>query len=155
MDALQRLFSSRLARFVVFMKCTPRGKLPRQDDYATPITPKLSPSVGFSVSHFLGPWWQRQRQGMECAKITNHVPWTAYWLDLSGFLHVWWLVPWCSRILISIWYFLQLSVGWWQNNLFARTLRSRSDFLTREDFQPGDSAGESFGWEPLFALPLH
>ena len=39
-DALLWLFSSRLARFVVFMKCTRRGKLPRQDDYATPITPQ-------------------------------------------------------------------------------------------------------------------
>ena len=53
-------------------------------------------------------------------------------LDSSGFLYFWWLVPGCSRILISIWAFLQLrAFRWWQNNLFARSLRSRSDFLTR------------------------
>ena len=41
-------------------------------------------------------------------------------------------MPWCSRILISIWAFLQLrAFRWWQNNLFARSLRSRSDFLTQ------------------------
>ena len=107
----------------------------------------------FSFTLFRSVMTKTKTKTKECTKISNHVLCTAYWLDLSGFLHFWWLVPWCSRILISIWYFLQLSVGWWQNNLFARTLRSRSDFLTREDFQPEDSSGESFGWEPLFALP--
>ena len=34
---------------------------------------------------------------------------------------------------------------WWQNNLFARTLRSRSNFLA--------SPGESFGWEPIICAP--
>ena len=56
-DALLRLFSSRLARFVVFMKCTRRGKLPRQDDYATPITPQLFSSLRglFSFTLFNQP----------------------------------------------------------------------------------------------------
>ena len=34
---------------------------------------------------------------------------------------------------------------WWQNNLFARTVRSRSNFLA--------SPGESFGWEPIICAP--
>ena len=52
MNALLRLFSSRPKRFVVFMKCTRRGKLPRQDDYATNYSAALSSQWAFQFHTF-------------------------------------------------------------------------------------------------------